>query len=629
MKGFLTTTKGKVISGVATLGVGAAVVATVLVMNRGYRVIAVQALNGITNIVNGANSQEAYVGLHLEEGDDVTVTETADLTLALDQDKYVYAEPKTHFWIEAAGKTNDTRTVVHMDEGSTLVRVDNKLGESESFGIETTNATMSIRGTVVRTNTYSEGTDTITIVEVYEGEVYTEAVMENDRHMKDSRVLHSGESATIRSNSSTSEFVVDEATGEDINEINYKALRKETAQFLGKTIDEGRTLSIGKELLYDYVELIDHEYPDDDIDDWILEGQAATCEADGYYFEICSICGQQGEKVVLEKLGHDLETTDVLSQYCGGTGYKANVCKRCGMEFEKEEYKDERVHSFGDGTIVKDATETEDGVIEYKCELCGYVKTSAIPKTGRTKKKENDPVAKLPQNPIVETNPSEPDSEPAPQPAACEHDYATRIENNPTCEATGKRINVCKKCGYTVNDTIPATGHAYSEPVVVTAPTCTESGIERKTCTNTGCRSFVDSQVEALGHDFSGEETVISAATCSQLGAGIRNCARRGCTAYTNVTFPGYDPNNHVNITFTPDREPAGGFGGTHSGNCRDCGATISSERCTAESWTQIPVDDGQMHIGNCKYCNSQLSHLIDAGAGEPCPECGTIVDAY
>lgn len=168
MKSFLSSTKGKIISAAVTAGLVSSVITAIIFISLGYRTIAVKAFNGVTQIVNGNKENTAYEGLHLKSGDDVSVKEESDLTLSLDEDKFVYAEPNTHFWIEAAGKVNDTKTKIHMDEGSNLFRIDNKLNDDEYFDVETPNSTMSVRGTVFRVVCYiDENGETITVLEVW------------------------------------------------------------------------------------------------------------------------------------------------------------------------------------------------------------------------------------------------------------------------------------------------------------------------------------------------------------------------------------------------------------------------------------------------------------------------------
>jgi len=129
-------------------------------------------------------------------------------------------------------------------------------------------------------------------------------------------------------------------------------------------------------------------------------------------------------------------------------------------------------HSFKSTT--KAATCTEDGVITYTCEHCGYSYTETIPATG--------------------------------------HSYTDEIVP-PTCAAEGYTLHTCH-CGYSYTDTYTAKlEHEYRS--VVTAPTCTEQGYTTYTCNRCG-DSYVDDETAATGHT----ETVKAAqsATCTADG---------------------------------------------------------------------------------------------------------------
>jgi len=320
MKSFLTTLKGKIIAGVATAGVVGAVVAAVLILNSGYRTIVVDGLNGLIQVANNSKITEAFIGQHLADGDDVSVPEESDLTLALDQDKYIYAEEKTHFWVEAKGKEGDTRTVIHQDKGSNLYRIDNKLKDSEYYKVDTPNSTMSVRGTVFRvTCLVDENGDTYTIIEVFEGEVDVDAKMENGDLTTENRALKAGERAIIRSNPSISEFV-DSAPDypENGGSIDYALLPQKTALTLGKVMDDGRVLCITKELLFDIVEITAHEFVDSG------EKVEATCTEEGYILKICSICNEETEKEIIPKVDHDYITEETEGSSCDKPGKKGN-----------------------------------------------------------------------------------------------------------------------------------------------------------------------------------------------------------------------------------------------------------------------------------------------------------------
>ena len=67
-----------------------------------------------------------------------------------------------------------------------------------------------------------------------------------------------------------------------------------------------------------------------------------------------------------------------------------------------------------------------------------------------------------------------------------------------TCTQNGIERKTCKKCGYYEERALSAAGHNYTQ--TVTAPTCTEKGYTLYTCT---CGdSYKDDYVEALNHSW-------------------------------------------------------------------------------------------------------------------------------
>ena len=148
----LKTAKGKLIaliSGVSIVAAGVGVIIFLLNGEESYRTISVEEVNGKTIVVNEQNANtEAYQGMHLYSGDDVTVQQQSDMTLLLDMDKYVYAEENTHFWLEATGNDSKNSTVIHLEEGAVLNRIKNKLENGSVDEGDTPNTTMSIRGTL-------------------------------------------------------------------------------------------------------------------------------------------------------------------------------------------------------------------------------------------------------------------------------------------------------------------------------------------------------------------------------------------------------------------------------------------------------------------------------------------------
>ena len=79
------------------------------------------------------------------------------------------------------------------------------------------------------------------------------------------------------------------------------------------------------------------------------------------------------------------------------------------------------------------------------------------------------------------------------------HSYGAWVTTKaPTCTESGIETRTCAKCGVSENRAIPATGHHYD--AVAIAPTCTEKGYTTHTCV---CGlSYTDSYTDAVGHNY-------------------------------------------------------------------------------------------------------------------------------
>lgn len=173
MKNFLSSTKGKIIAGAATLAVIAAAIVTVILLNTGYRSIRVEDFSGTSKVSSADGVVDAFKGQNLKSGDKVSVREDSSLTLALDSDKHVIAAELTKFRIEATGVSGkDSRTVIRLETGSIRNIIDNKLLPSESYVVESPNALMSVRGTIFSVTVFFDGEGLChTVVEVEQGVV--------------------------------------------------------------------------------------------------------------------------------------------------------------------------------------------------------------------------------------------------------------------------------------------------------------------------------------------------------------------------------------------------------------------------------------------------------------------------
>ena len=194
MKNFLSTTKGKIIAGAVTLALIAGVIVLIILLNTGYRNIRVDDLTGTSRVTSMLSVSDAFKGQNLVSGDNVEVLEKSSLTLALDSDKHVVASELTKFSLEAFGaEGKDTRTIIHLETGTISNQIDNKLLPSESYVVESPNASMSVRGTIFTVNVFfdSEGL-CHTTVEVKEGTVEL-----TEKGTDKVKTLNAGESASV------------------------------------------------------------------------------------------------------------------------------------------------------------------------------------------------------------------------------------------------------------------------------------------------------------------------------------------------------------------------------------------------------------------------------------------------
>ena len=108
-----------------------------------------------------------------------------------------------------------------------------------------------------------------------------------------------------------------------------------------------------------------------------------TCTEKGYTGNTCcKHCGtKQQSGTDIAAIGHDFakDFTVDTEATCKSVGSKSIHCNRCEEKTEITEIP-KSDHTWDDGKITKEATETEEGVKTYSCKVCGVTKTETIPK---------------------------------------------------------------------------------------------------------------------------------------------------------------------------------------------------------------------------------------------------------
>ena len=106
------------------------------------------------------------------------------------------------------------------------------------------------------------------------------------------------------------------------------------------------------------------------------------------------------------------------------------------------------------------------------------------------------------------------------------HSYTSKVTKPATCTEDGVRTYTCE-CGDSYRQTIPATGHNYSDFVVTKPATCTEDGVKTKTCAN--CNDKITETIPATGHKSSG--WIVDKAA----SIGVKGSKHKECTVCKKV----------------------------------------------------------------------------------------------
>ncbi len=371
-------TKAKILTVVALFVLAAAAVAAFLLLRpesaESYRTIVVTEVRGTVLVSNDKKQNvPAYEGMALYDGDRISVGEDARLTVTLDGDKYMMAEAGTKFRLEAAGKAGSEKTVIHLESGAALTRIQNALNENQSYVVETPNSVISVRGTVWLTSISpnAEGKP-VTLCQVFGGLVEMAAAGEY-------RQIPGGSAASAAELLGCSE----------VGALDYGTLSEEILRILLSFIADGEKLDASREELEEY--LHKHTYADnwshDEQEHWHAAACAHTSErkdveahsfdegvittsathlAEGVMTYLCKCSYAKTETIgkVTEHTWGDWEADGndkhTRSCACGETGSEA--------------------HSWNTGEITAQPTHVAEGVKTYTCTVCTHTKTEPIAK---------------------------------------------------------------------------------------------------------------------------------------------------------------------------------------------------------------------------------------------------------
>lgn len=219
----------------------------------------------------------------------------------------------------------------------------------------------------------------------------------------------------------------------------------------------------------------------------------ATCTEDGEKTYTCTVCNTTKTEVIPATGHQHKEVRNAKKATCTEDGYTGDTyCKDCGEKLETGSVIKKLGHTWDNGVITKEATETEEGVKTYTCKTCGETKTEKIPATSH-------------------------------------HWDQGTITKKATCTENGEKTYYCTDadCNKTYVETIPATGHSWDDGKVTEAATCKKEGIKTYTCKN--CGETKTESIPKTEHQWDNGK-VTKEATCKEEGSKTYTCSICGDT---------------------------------------------------------------------------------------------------
>ena len=185
-------------------------------------------------------------------------------------------------------------------------------------------------------------------------------------------------------------------------------------------------------------------------------------------------------------------TENTVPATCGEAGRVDTICSNCGEVVSTKEIPATGAHTWDNGTVTTEPTETAPGVRTYTCTVCGQTRTETIPATGAHDyqfTRNVAPTCTADGYDLYTCSGCGATEKRNPKPALGHKWDSGKVTTEPTETTPGVRTYTCTVCGATRTETIPATGahtHVWDNGTVTIAPTETTPGVRTYTCTVCG-----------------------------------------------------------------------------------------------------------------------------------------------
>ena len=185
-------------------------------------------------------------------------------------------------------------------------------------------------------------------------------------------------------------------------------------------------------------------------------------------------------------------TETTVPATCGADGRIDTICANCGDVIATEVIPATGAHTWDNGTVTTEPTETTPGVRTFTCAVCSQTKTEVIPATGAHTfvfTKTVAPSCTEAGYDLYTCRDCGASEQRNVKPALGHKWDSGTVTAEPTETDPGTMTYTCTVCGQTKTEVIPATGphtHVWGEGTVTVAPTETTPGVRTYTCTVCG-----------------------------------------------------------------------------------------------------------------------------------------------
>ena len=185
-------------------------------------------------------------------------------------------------------------------------------------------------------------------------------------------------------------------------------------------------------------------------------------------------------------------TETTVPATCGADGRIDTICSNCGDVIATKVIPATGAHTWDNGTVTTEPTETTPGVRTFTCAVCSQTKTEVIPATGAHTfvfTKNVAPTCTEAGYDLYTCRDCGATEKRNPKPALGHKWDNGTVTTEPTEKDPGTMTYTCTVCGQTKTEVIPATGphtHVWDEGTVTVAPTETTPGVRTYTCTVCG-----------------------------------------------------------------------------------------------------------------------------------------------